>query len=102
MKIEITEAGWNALWAWVQDRARFPEAQSPVQWRKQATVSLSLFEPEDIPAVYMRGAVSKSGYLEALPFRPGWFRRVATTPAAPPAAATVSNDELAQALAAMA
>ncbi len=102
MKIEITEAGWTALWAWVQERARFPDTQSPEQWRKQAVVSLSLFDPADSPAVYMRGAVSKSGHLEALPFKSGWFHRIETARPTVAAASGVSNDELAQALAAMA
>lgn len=102
MKIEITEAGWTALWTWVQERARFPETQSQEQWRKQAMVSLSLFDTTESPAVYMRGAVSKSGHLEALPFRPGWFRRIETSRPTVAAASGVSNDELAQALAAMA
>lgn len=102
MKIEITEAGWTALWTWVQERARFPETQSPEQWRKQAAVSLSLFDAADSPAVYMRGAVSRSGHLEALPFKPGWYRRIEPARSTVATTSGVSNDELAQALAAMA
>ncbi len=52
-----------------------PEAQNENEWRKHALRSINLAQPGDAMVVCMRGAVSRSGYLEALALQPHWYRR---------------------------
>lgn len=75
--LELTTAGWTAVWAWVQQRTQEPEAQDEFDWYKHALRSINLVPPGEDLVVCMRGAVSKSGYLEALRMRPEWYRRIA-------------------------
>lgn len=74
--VELTPEGWNAVWQWVQARSLQPEQQSEVDWRKHAVRSINLIPPGEPLRVCMRGAVSASGYLEALVLQPGWYRRI--------------------------
>lgn len=76
MVLELTTAGWKAIWAWVQERTQEPEAQDEFYWYKHALRSINQAPPGEDLVVCMRGAISKSGYLEALRLRPDWYRRL--------------------------
>lgn len=76
MLLELTTAGWNAIWDWVQQRAHAPETEDEFFWYKHALRSINLIPAGEEPVVCMRGAVSRSGYLEALRLRPDWYRRI--------------------------
>lgn len=74
--LELTTAGWTAIWDWVRERAQGPENQDEFHWYQHALRSINLVPPGEDLVVCMRGAVSKSGYLEALRLRPEWYRRI--------------------------
>lgn len=74
--VELTPEGWQAVWRWVQERAREPEQQSEQAWRQHATRSINLVPMGEPVQVCMRGAVSHSGHLEAFRLRPHWYSRV--------------------------
>ncbi len=85
MVLELTSAGWKAVWDWVQTRTHEPDVQDEFHWYKHTLRSINLVSPGEDLVVCMRGAVSKSGYLEALRMQPDWYRRIArsTTHVAP-------------------
>lgn len=74
--LELTSAGWAAIWEWVKERAVQPEAQQPFDWYQHAMRCINLVPPGEELVVSMRGAVSRSGYMEALRLRPEWYRRI--------------------------
>ncbi len=63
MVYELTPAGRQAIWQWVQERAESPDAQSETDWHKHALRSINLIPEGEALVVCMRGAVSRSGYL---------------------------------------
>lgn len=76
MVLELTTTGWKAVWDWVQERTHEPEVQDEFHWYKHALRSINLVHPGEDLVVCMRGALSKSGYLEALRMRPDWYRPI--------------------------
>lgn len=76
MVLELTTAGWKAIWNWVQQRTHEPDSQNEFHWYKHAQRSINLIPPGENVVVCMRGAVSRSGYLEALHLQPDWYRRI--------------------------
>jgi hypothetical protein len=76
VKLELTPEGWQAVWGWVQERAREPEQQVMQAWRQHAQRSINLVADGEVVQVLMRGAISQSGHLEALRLRPHWYTKV--------------------------
>lgn len=73
--LELTTAGWTAVWDWVKQRAQDPEQMGEHGWYQHALRSINLIPPGEDLVVCIGGAASRSGYLEALRLQPGWYRR---------------------------
>ena len=76
MILKLTPAGEQAIWSWVCSTAKNADALNRQAWLAEAhkQVNLSGNDFDGRYRIWLSGAESESGHLQALVLQHGWFR----------------------------
>jgi len=75
MLVKLTPAGEAAVWQWVQTVAKDAESLIQTAWIAQAHKSVNLCDTrfDGVYRVWLSGAESANGHLQALVLKEGWY-----------------------------
>lgn len=75
MFVKLTPAGEAAVWQWVQVVGKDAELLAQSAWIAQAHKQVNLCDTsfDGLYRIWLRGADSVNGHLQALVLKPGWY-----------------------------